>query len=404
MNLDKNQKYVVACSFGPDSMALLDMMIKNGYSVVVAHVNYHKRKESDDEQTSLEKYCKNFGVPLFVLDTKGMAYKGNFQEWARNVRYEFFNDVLLKNNCDAVVVAHQQDDLLETYLMQKSKKSFVNYFGIREESKLYGVNVVRPLLNFTKKELEEYDLNNNVPYSIDSSNNTNMYTRNKFRHNIVEKLSESERKELLKEIDVNNRNNTIVKSLDLSTNIWDLQEFLMSKNEILILQISENLQQKKIFKKLTIRWIEDIKKSFQKDVSNIEINITNSISLFKSYSKVYLIDLEDFKSYSYRIDKPGKFSFEFIDFDFRESDNDRNITKLDFPIEIKPVSVKEKYEISGYLVAINRLFLDWKMPRFLRGWWPGIYNKDGCLVYIPRYRETYTDNHTSKLVIKFPKF
>ena len=90
MNLDKSKKYVVACSFGPDSMALLDMMIKENYDLVVAHVNYHKRKESDFEQSSLIEYCKKHGVHCCVLDKRDLKHAGNFQEWARRFRYQFF--------------------------------------------------------------------------------------------------------------------------------------------------------------------------------------------------------------------------------------------------------------------------------------------------------------------------
>ncbi|MBR0033999.1 MAG: tRNA lysidine(34) synthetase TilS, partial [Bacilli bacterium] len=143
MNLDKKKKYVVACSFGPDSMALLDMMKKENYNIVVAHVNYHKRKESDFEEQSLKKYCELNNLECFVLDTSSLKVTGNFQEWARKVRYEFFKKVLLENKCDAVVVAHQEDDLIETYLMQKSKKSFVAYYGIEKETVLFGVRIIR---------------------------------------------------------------------------------------------------------------------------------------------------------------------------------------------------------------------------------------------------------------------
>ena len=165
MDLEKKKKYVVACSFGPDSMALLDMMKKENYSLVVAHVNYHKRKESDFEEKSLKKYCGDNKLSCFVLDTSALKVSGNFQEWARKVRYEFFKKVLVENNCDAVVVAHQEDDLIETYLMQKSKKSFVTYYGIEKETTLFGVRIVRPLLDFKKSDLEKYDIQNNVPYS-----------------------------------------------------------------------------------------------------------------------------------------------------------------------------------------------------------------------------------------------
>ena len=404
MNLDKKKKYVVACSFGPDSMALLDMMKKENYNFVVAHVNYHKRKESNFEEQSLRKYCESNGLECFVLDTSLFKATGNFQDWARKVRYEFFKKVLIENKCDAVVVAHQEDDLIETYLMQKSKKSFVAHYGIERETILFGVRIIRPLLDFKKSDLEKYDIQNNVPYSVDWTNLTDLYTRNKYRHEIVEKLTDNERKEIRKEIDILNKNKENQNIEDLQRNIWDLQEFLKEKPEILVLQISNNLQKRNVFKKITRSSILGIKKSFESSHANVAQKLSGTIFLVKSYSKVYLLDFSQFIDYEYAVDKPGNFEFEFISFGFDQNMKDRNITSDDFPLKIRPVNLKEKYKIGEYRSEVRRLFIDWKMPHFLRGWWPGIYNKNGELVYIPRYRETYTDNHTSKFIIKFPQF
>ena len=404
MNLDKNKKYVVACSFGPDSMALLDMMMKDGYKIFVAHVNYHKRKESNFEEQSLRKYCSQHNLQLFVLDTTGLKHTGNFQQWARKIRYEFFKDVLAETESDAVVVAHQQDDLIETYLMQTSKKSFVSYYGIEEETTLFGVKIIRPLLGFAKSDLEKYDLNNNVPYSIDWTNLTDLYSRNKIRHEIVQKMSLDERADVLKNIEKLNENKKHQDVHDLMQNIWVLQEFLEKNNEILILQISNNLQKRNIFKKITQKWVSNVKNSFLSSHSNVAEKICKNIYLIKSYSSVHLVDFDQFKKYEYLISKPGIFASEFIEFYFAENDVDRNISKDDFPLTIKPVGSNETYKIGNYTCKVRRLYIDWKIPKFLRAWWPGFYDKSGRLVYIPRYREKYTDNHSSKLTIKYPQF
>ena len=140
-NLDKNQKYVVACSFGPDSMALLDMLQKQSYQIIVAHVNYHKRNESNSEEKALRKYCFDHFIPCEVLDTKGMTCDKNFQEWAREVRYQFFKKVVEMYDAKAVLVAHQQDDLLETFLMQEQRGGIVQLYqqcrGRRRHRRLY---------------------------------------------------------------------------------------------------------------------------------------------------------------------------------------------------------------------------------------------------------------------------
>ena len=404
INLDKNKKYVVACSFGPDSMALLSMMQNEKLDFVVAHVNYHKRKESNNEEKELRNYCNKNSISLFVLDTRDLKPSGNFQEWARRIRYSFFKDIAERNNCDGVVVAHQQDDLIETFLMQESKNSFVAHYGIDEKTLIFGVKVFRPLLSKTKKELELYCEENNVPYSIDSSNLTDVYTRNKYRHEIVEKLNKSERTKILEKIEELNNQKLALNIDDLSKNIWDLQYFLNENNNVLILQISNNLQKRNVFKKMSQKWIEETKKAFAAERSNVVVRITKTISLVKSYSEIILIDLTQFKQFEYVVEKPGSYCFEFIDFEFRSGDKDRNLVDDSFPVVIRPVKNGDHYKISTYDCEVRRLFIDWKLPKYLRGWWPGIYDCKGNLVYIPRYRKEYTDKHTSKFVIKFPQF
>ena len=135
LNLDASKKYVVACSFGPDSMALLDVAIKEKLSVVVAHVNYRKRDVAEIEQRDLTKYCEERNIKLVVLDLLGQKAEGNFQEWARKKRYEFFKDVAQKEKADAVLVAHNEDDVIETYLMQKKRGNFVKTMEFPEKMK-----------------------------------------------------------------------------------------------------------------------------------------------------------------------------------------------------------------------------------------------------------------------------
>ena len=128
-----NSKYVAAVSFGPDSMALLHMLIMMNVDVSVAHVNYHKRPESDFEEESLRKFCKENNVPIEVLDLKGQKADKNFQDWARKVRYEFFINLSEKVHAEAVFVAHQEDDVIETYLMQKNRGNVVKNWELRRK-------------------------------------------------------------------------------------------------------------------------------------------------------------------------------------------------------------------------------------------------------------------------------
>ena len=210
LNLEKNKKYLLACSYGPDSMALFDMLLKEGYRFAVAHVNYHLRKEADDEEIDLRNYCLINGVGIFVKSVRENLGDNNLEAKCRDIRYNFFIDVVKQNGFDALLVAHQEDDLIETYLMQKRRKNLVNYFGIKEISYFTDVEIIRPLLKYRKKELLIYCRMFGVPYAIDKTNLEDHFLRNQLRHSVVEKMSQEERKEILNEIDTENKKLAII--------------------------------------------------------------------------------------------------------------------------------------------------------------------------------------------------
>lgn len=396
LNLDSKKKYVIACSYGPDSMALLDMAIKDKLDVVVAHVNYHKRDISNFEEESLRKYCGDHNVRIEVLDTTKLKCEGNFQNWARNVRYQFFAEVLKNYNADAVLAAHQQDDLIETYLMQKQRGGFVRYSGIAEKTTIFGVPVIRPLLNYSKIELEAYDKDNNVPFSIDVSNLTNDYTRNKIRHEIVEKLSKDDRQKILSELA--SKQNTV----GSYSEIIDLETFLDFSDEQITFFISDFVEENEKHIDISKKFVSEIRNAFLSKKTFVKIKLTNNLCIQKDFGFVELIDFRKQISYLYKLNQKDFIEDELFTISFKDG-LDRNLAEIDFPITIKPLSKKDIFELSDYSSEVRRLFIDWKMPHFLRDCWPGIYNKDGKLIYIPRYREKFIDNHKTKFVIKFSK-
>ena len=153
LNLDKNQKYLLACSHGPDSMALFFMLKEEGYKFAVAHVNYHLREESDEEQKELENYCAKNNIELYVKEVNESLGENNLEEQCRIIRYTFFKELVNKYHFYAVLIAHNQDDVIETYLMQKTRQNLVEFFGIKENPIIFDTKIIRPVLGFTKQEL-----------------------------------------------------------------------------------------------------------------------------------------------------------------------------------------------------------------------------------------------------------
>ncbi|MGL4617020.1 MAG: tRNA lysidine(34) synthetase TilS, partial [Mycoplasmoidaceae bacterium] len=182
-----SKKYIAAVSGGPDSMAMLNMF-KNKI-IAVAFVNYKKRIEADYEQQFVEKFCKENKIEFFPYIVNWEMHKdgiNNFQAHARKIRYNFFCDVSMKKNNNNLLVAHNFNDFLETGYAQLEKKSKSLYYGIMQKSTYKNLKIFRPLLHLEKKYLEDYCIKNKVKYSIDHTNTSDDYERNRNRKIILD--------------------------------------------------------------------------------------------------------------------------------------------------------------------------------------------------------------------------
>ena len=161
--LDKNRPVVIALSGGVDSTVLFDLLLKAGFQVVIAHVNHHKRIESNFEEEYIRDLVKEKECPIEVLHYN---HEGeNFQAEAHNSRYEFFKEVLKKYNASCIVTAHHYMDNLETIIMNIIRGSNIyGYAGIKEFIEKDEIKIIRPLINVCKDELYKYACENNIKY------------------------------------------------------------------------------------------------------------------------------------------------------------------------------------------------------------------------------------------------
>ena len=388
INLNKEKNYLLACSFGPDSMALFHMLLKGGYHFSATLVNYHIRPESSDEMNGFIKYCKENNITYHIKDVKEGIGSKNLEAECRRIRYEFFSIIVHQFKYDEVLVAHNQDDVIETFLMQKNRQNLVNFYGINEKTVINNVIIRRPLLDYSKKDLLEYCKANNVPYAIDSSNFDTRYLRNKIRHQVVSKMSEEERVKTLKEIKTKNARleKMINKLHSLDLNNINVLADLSDKElayalNILIKQVDESMY-------ISLKQSVDIRKSLRRVSGNIEIPIRKGIVLRRSYSRVEFVKPGSI-NYLYIIDKPKEFDCEYFHLNFKGDASDRNVYHEDYPLTIRNYRSDDKYTIRNYVVSVRRLFIDWKMPLSLRQRWPIILNKDGKIIYIPRYKKDF---------------
>jgi tRNA(Ile)-lysidine synthase len=183
----KEDKIIVAVSGGVDSMVLLTLLHQLKYQIAVAHCNYRLRAEASDLDEELVKnYCKQLGivcyVKIFDCKTAELNTGNGIQELARNLRYEWFDQLLETNNYDKIATAHHQDDQLETLLFNLIRGTGLDGMrGIAVKKE----QLVRPLLCYSKSEILNIADTYQIPFRTDHTNLEVKYTRNKIRHQVV---------------------------------------------------------------------------------------------------------------------------------------------------------------------------------------------------------------------------
>jgi tRNA(Ile)-lysidine synthase len=183
----KTSKNLLAFSGGIDSTALFFILVENSVPFDIAIVDYNQREQSKDEVIYATQLAHKYEKKCFI-STYPQSSKFS-EKNARDYRYNFFKDIIDTNNHEALITAHQLNDKLEWFLMQFTKGAGLpELIGMEKESYKDGYNVLKPLLAYSKKSLQEYLDIKKVKYFIDDSNYDEKYKRNYFRHNFSDKL------------------------------------------------------------------------------------------------------------------------------------------------------------------------------------------------------------------------
>lgn len=185
-------KLLLAISGGLDSMVMVDLLKKLSFDLAIAHCNFQLRGlESFGDQNFVQNYAETNDIKLFLtqFDTENFAkdYKLSTQVAARELRYNWFYELLETEHYDYILTAHHADDNLETFLINLVRGTGLEGLtGIPAQNE----NVIRPLLLFSRSEIEAYAKKNDINWREDSSNASDKYLRNKIRHNLVPILKE----------------------------------------------------------------------------------------------------------------------------------------------------------------------------------------------------------------------
>lgn len=187
LNYLKEKKLLLAVSGGIDSMVLVHLFQQLDYDITLAHCNFSLRgEESDGDEKFIRDYAKKNSIKINVttFDTKRFSAdnKVSIQIAARQLRYAWFKELLLNQQLDYLLTAHHLDDSVETFLINFTRGTGLEGLtGIPENND----KIVRPLLPFTRAEIEAYVAENNIDWREDSSNASIKYLRNKIRHEVV---------------------------------------------------------------------------------------------------------------------------------------------------------------------------------------------------------------------------
>lgn len=196
--IENGDKVVIGVSGGPDSITLLDVLLKiknNGkikFNIVVCHINHLIREEAIEDEEYVINYCKKNNIEYYIKRAKvkdiSKKEKIGTEEAGRKVRYEFFNEILKRTNSNKIATAHNKNDNVETVLMniiRGSGTSGLKGIEVKRE------NLIRPLINCAREEIEKYCNLNCLDPRIDKTNYENIYTRNKVRNMLIPYIKEN---------------------------------------------------------------------------------------------------------------------------------------------------------------------------------------------------------------------
>ncbi len=398
--------YLVAVNYGPDSMALLDMMMNNGVSPVVCHINYHLNEENEIDEQKLAVFCQEKGLRLEVRDARFMNQDGrddDFAKWSREARYGFFSEIYKKYDACALFLAHQQDDIIENYLLLKKLGISKAKYGRSKISTSHGMIVVRPLLQYIHEDLINYCNAHNVPYSLGASDFEESHLRSEIRRE-VDRMNEVERDQIIDEMNrkqndeisfaeafkgaIRNHDDLNIRSLIALS--WE--EYVTSVTAFL----NRNAKKKiKISEKL----LKDLRAMCLNGKENDTLKIKDDIYFVKEYDVIFVDNDGLNMPYSYVLKEPCAFSCPSFDLDFSKGAEDRHIHESDYPLTVRSVLPQDTYVFGGHLVPVKPLLVAAGITNDMLKIWPVFLNKDGKIIYVPRYDKSFKEYHTSKLVI-----
>lgn len=420
----ENKKMVVAVSGGPDSLALLHYLWgqkdKRNLSIVAAHVDHMFRgQESLEDALFVKTFCEHNAIPFEMerinvpemIEQTGL----NPQTAARQARYEFFAKVMKKYGFDYLALGHHGDDQIETILMRLTRGSTgAARAGIPFSRPFANGSLFRPFLGLTKVEINEYCQNYHLEPRIDPSNEKDIYSRNRFRleiipflkaenshvHDHFQRFSEEIQYDelFLQELTVQTMN-TVMKTREKNKITIDINRF----NEVPIplqrrgIQLILNYLYKVKPASLSALHIDQIFSIIQHPHPSGTLDFPNGLKIIRSYTQLsFQFDISVALNYSFTLKEPGvielpigtSVNMSIINGEKIDSRECMAIFPADIiklPLVIRTRRNGDRMSLKGMsgTKKLKDIFIDNKIPIQDRDSWPVITDGDGCILWLP---------------------
>jgi len=429
-NFDFNNydRIVVGCSGGPDSMALLDMLlnIRDKYHlfIVVATINYNVRKESVEEFNYVKRFCEERNI-IFESKSVNNYSNENFEFEARVIRYRFFKELVKKYALNYIMVAHHCDDLIETIMMKIVRGSNLKgYSGFKKIVDFKDFKIVRPLISFTKDELINYCNDNNIKYYIDSSNSNIEYTRNRFRKVLLPFFKEEDNdvhKKFLK------FSNTLDETFNYVSRERDKALNRCYRDNCILIdkfKLEDNFIQKEIIYYLiseiydndlyliTDKHVDLILNLIYSEKSNSSVNLPNSYIVLKNYNELRFDKSKDIVDYRFELNDfivlNNGHSISIVkDIESNSNYNCRlNSNEIKLPIIIRNRRDGDRIKIKNLNGSkkIKDLFIDKKISINERDIWPIVTDSNDNILWVPGVSKSVfdkTNNDSYDIILKY---
>lgn len=426
--LKSDATVVVGVSGGPDSLALLHFLknVKHykNLTLIATHVNHMLRgEEADQDFLFVEHFCKGNLITFegTKVDVKKYQeeHKVSSQVAARECRYQFFQDIMVKYSADYLALAHHGDDQVETVLMRQVRGAYGSGLaGIPVRRPFSRGEVIRPFLCVSKEEINAYCQSEKLTPRIDRSNFSSKYLRNRIRNEILPVLKKEnpsvhlrfqQQSELLledenfleqlsqKEINeaiVEKGPNKVVLSISRFNNSpvpLQRRGFQLILNYLYCINIPE----------ITTIHIDDFLSFMKNSYPSGYLHFPNGLLIKKSYDecRIQFNKVEQFEDYQILLPVPGIVNLKKgmiigEEFDtFPDVIMGKNIIvcdkdKLAFPLKIRNRKNGDRLSIKGIngTKKLKDLFIDEKVAREKRDHWPILVDDTDTIIWIPGIR------------------